>query len=223
MTEPSVTGAAPAGFRAAGRYDDAKLAALEQRVYGLERGVQDLNQAFSGRIGEVSAQLAGLTTRLDERSRTPWATIVSAMGVVLAIVIAGGQLAKTPVDDALARLERDYDRLARDAVGSSSLAEFKATYENNRLVFRQDLDARFARVDGEIAQLEERARAAQAAVVPRGEHEERWRSQDAAVAAVQRQVDDLKSAFGGIYGARDVIIELRERLDRMERAPAERR
>lgn len=197
--------------------DDAKLAALEQRVYGLERGVHDLNQLFTGRIGEVSAQLAGLTTKLDERSRTPWATIVSAMGVVLAIVIAGGQLAKAPVDDALGRLGRDYDRLSRETVSGSSFSEFKSTYENNRLVGRQDYDARFARVDGALAGLDQRIRDAKDAVVPRGEHQERWRGEDAAVAALQRQVDDLKSASSGVYGARDVIIDLRERLDRVER------
>lgn len=197
--------------------DDAKLAALEQRVYGLERGVHDLNQLFTGRIGEVSTQLAGLTTKLDERSRTPWATIVSAMGVVLAIVIAGGQLAKAPVDDALGRLGRDYDRLSRETVSGSSFSEFKSTYENNRLVGRQDYDARFARVDGALAGLDQRIRDAKDAVVPRGEHQERWRGEDAAIAALQRQVDDLKSASSGVYGARDVIIDLRQRLDRVER------
>lgn len=203
--------------------DDAKLAALEQRVYGLERGVHDLNQLFTGRIGEVSAQLAGLTTKLDERSRTPWATIVSAMGVVLAIVIAGGQLAKAPVDDALGRLERDYDRIARETVSAANFSEFKSTYENNRLVGRQDYDARFARVDQGLAALDQRVRDAKDAVVPRGEHQERWRAEDAAVTALQRQVDDLKTAFGGVYGARDVIMDLRQRLDRVERrseAPA---
>jgi hypothetical protein len=197
--------------------DDAKLAALEQRVYGLERGVHDLNQLFTGRIGEVSAQLAGLTTKLDERSRTPWATIVSAMGVVLAIVIAGGQLAKAPLDDALARLERDYERLGREAVRLPAFADLKATYESDRLVARQEFDARFARMERETAEIERQAREAAAAVVPRGEHQERWRSQDAAIAAIQRQLDELKSALGGVYGARDVIIDLRERLERIER------
>lgn len=195
--------------------DDAKLAALEQRVYGLERGVHDLNQLFTGRIGEVSAQLAGLSTKLDERSRTPWATIVSAMGVVLAIVIAGGQLAKAPVDDALARLERDTDRLSREAVAATSFGEFKASHHNDRLVGRQDLDARFARVDAGLGALE---RSVRDALVPRGEHQERWRAQDAAAASLQRQLDELKGAFGGVYGARDVIIELRERLERIERS-----
>lgn len=199
--------------------DDAKLAALEQRVYGLERGVHDLNQLFTGRIGEVSAQLAGLTSKLDERSRTPWATIVSAMGVVLAIVIAGGQLAKAPVDEALGRLERDYDRIARESVPSANFAEFKTGYTSDRAAARQDAEARFARVDQSLAALDQRIRDARGAVVPRGEHQERWRAEDAAVASLQRQVDDLKTAFGGVYGARDVIMDLRQRLDRVERRP----
>lgn len=206
------------GAAAAYERDDAKLAALEQRVYGLERGVHDLNQLFTGRIGEVSAQLAGLTSKLDERSRTPWATIVSAMGVVLAIVVAGGQLAKAPVDDALRRLERDYARLASNTVSIGGFADFKAAYENNRIVGRQEADGRYARVDIALRALEQRAHDAQNLVVPRGEHQERWRAQDAAVAALQRQIDDLKTAFGGVYGARDVIIDLRERLDRIEGA-----
>lgn len=215
-----MTTAASSFARSAAAYerDDAKLAALEQRVYGLERGVHDLNQLFTGRIGEVSAQLAGLATKLDERSRTPWATIVSAMGVVLAIVVAGGQLAKAPVDDALQRLERDYARLTSNTVSAGGFADFKAAYENNRIVSRQEADGRYARVDIAMQALEQRARDAESLVVPRGEHQERWRAQDAAVAALQRQVDDLKTAFGGVYGARDVIIDLRERLDRIEGA-----
>jgi small-conductance mechanosensitive channel len=197
--------------------DDAKLAALEQRVYGLERGVQDLNQLFTGRIGEVSAQLAGLSARLDDRSRTPWGTIVSAMGVVLAIVIAGGQLAKTPVVDAIFRLERDTATLGQTMTPLATFSDFKGTYESNRLVLRQDNEAQFARLDAALEALEARAREAQGQAVPRGEHQERWRSQDLAVAGAQRQIDDLKQALGSIYGARDVIIDLRERLDRVER------
>jgi hypothetical protein len=208
MTHSAPPGASRSSWPAR---DDAKLAALEQRVYGLERGVHDLNQLFTGRIGEVSAQLAGLSTKLDERSRTPWATIVSAMGVVLAIVVAGGQLAKTPVVDAIARLERDYARLDRSATSSTAFSEFKSTYENNRIVSRQDLDVRFMRVDAALAALESRAREAQAAVVPRGEHEARWRSQEREAAALQRQIDEVKAALGG-------VADLRERLNRIESA-----
>lgn len=200
--------------------DDAKFAALEQRVYGLERGVQDLGTQFSGRISDVSSQIAGLSAKLDERSRTPWATIVSAMGVVLAVVVAGGQLAKMPIDDAITRLERDTAALDKDTVPLSTFTEFKSTYENNRTINRLDIDAKVAKINGDMKTIEDRSRADRDAVVPRAEHQERWRAQDQAIAGLQRQIDDLKTSLGGIYGARDVIIDLRERLDRVERTRA---
>lgn len=181
--------------RQPGRHrDDAKLAALEQRVYGLERGVQDLNQLFTGRIGEVSAQLSGLAAKLDERSRTPWATIVSAMGVVLAIVVAGGHLAKSPIVDAIVRIERDLARLEATATPYGLFSEFKGTYETNRLLARQDADQRFLRVDAAIADLAQQMREGQAAAVGRGELAERWRADDLARTALQRQIDEARPA-----------------------------
>jgi hypothetical protein len=198
--------------------DDAKLAALDQRVLGLERGVHDLSTQLTSRFAEVGTAIAGLTAKLDERSKTPWATIVSAMGVVLAIVVAGGQLAKAPLDTAISRLERDTMSLSTNTVPLSSFGDFKGAYENNRVLARQELDARFARVDSQIARVEEHTRSVATDIVPRGEHEERWRSEDRDIQSMQRQVDELKTAFGGIYGARDVIIDLRGRLDRVERA-----
>jgi hypothetical protein len=172
-------------------HDDAKLAALEQRVYGLERGVQDLNQLFTGRIGDVSAQLAGLASKLDERSRTPWATIVSAMGVVLAIVIAGGQLAKAPIEDAVRRVERDQIGLEAQATPLATFADFKATYENNRLVLRQDVDARFAGLSAAIKAVEGQAREALTSLPSRSELDERRRASEQAVEGLQRQIDRL--------------------------------
>jgi C-terminal processing protease CtpA/Prc len=34
---------------------------------------------------------------------------------------------------------------------------------------------------------------------------------------LQRQLDEVKEAQGSVYGARDVILDLRQRLDRVER------
>lgn len=71
-------------------------------------------------------------------------------------------------------------------------------------------------------------------VVPRAEHEEKWRANDrtfedihnriieSKAAAkvdsqyVQNQVDELKRAMGGIYGAHDAMQELQARLQRLE-------
>lgn len=133
---------------------DAKLAALEQRVYGLERGVHDLNQLFTGRIGEVSAQLSSLAAKLDERSRTPWATLVSAMGVVLAIVIAGGELARTPLVDGIVRLEREQAALERRAAPVAAFAE-RARADD---LWRAAIERRLDLIDGALRDAPSRER-----------------------------------------------------------------
>src|ERR1700749_3217577 len=97
---------------------DVQLAQTRQRVASLE-------QTFQSFANNITAQISALSTKLDERSRTPWATIFAAMSVVLAVVIAGGQLAKAPIDQSIARLERD----SASFMQADRFNEFKATYE----------------------------------------------------------------------------------------------
>ena len=201
----------------AGYDPDARLATLETRVSGIERGMTALDDKISSRFKDTTDQFAQLNAKLDERSKTHWPTIWGAMSVVLGLVIAGGTLAFSPRDESIRRIDAGLKDLESSRMATSGFSEFKGTYENNRLILRQDIDARFARLDGELSALERRMREAESAAVSRGEHQERWRAHDVALAALQRQLDDVKTALGGIYGARDVIIELRERLDRLER------
>lgn len=44
-----------------------------------------------------------------------------------------------------------------------------------------------------------------------------WASYDQRFADVQRQVDEEKAAQGSVYGARELLLDIRERLDRVER------
>lgn len=140
-----------------------EVATLKAEVDGIRRD-----------IGAISVQVSSLAAAINERAKTPWATIISAMGVVLAVVVYGGSLAKAPIDQAIARLET--------TISSQ---------------------------------------------VPRGEHERVWGSYDIQIATAnrerdqlridfQRQLDELKQAIGGIYGARDVIQEMREDIRALE-------
>jgi hypothetical protein len=70
------------------------IGALEQRVYGVEKAV-----------GEIRDYLASLSTKIDERSRTPWATLIACGGFVLALISAVGVLAYAPINVELARHE----------------------------------------------------------------------------------------------------------------------
>jgi hypothetical protein len=44
-----------------------------------------------------------------------------------------------------------------------------------------------------------------------------WAAYDQRFVDQQRQLDDVKQAQGSVYGQRDIILDLRERLDRVER------
>lgn len=74
------------------RYD---IGALEQRVYGVEKAVND-----------ISSSIAALSTKIDERSRTPWATLIAAAGFLLLFMSTVGVLAYRPIEADIARHER---------------------------------------------------------------------------------------------------------------------
>lgn len=71
------------------------IGALEQRVYGVEKAVND-----------ISSSIAALSTKIDERSRTPWATLIAAAGFLLLFMSTVGVLAYRPVQSDLDRHER---------------------------------------------------------------------------------------------------------------------
>ncbi len=74
--------------------DDARFAALSQRVSGIETSVQGLANQF-----------ASFVAKLDERQRTPRGLIVSIAVAVLAYVTTIGGLAYAPVWAGIGRLE----------------------------------------------------------------------------------------------------------------------
>lgn len=53
-------------------------------------------------------------------------------------------------------------------------------------------------------------------IVPRGEHQERWRSLENADLNLQRQVDAIRAEFGSSYSLNDAIQSIQARLERLE-------
>jgi len=71
-------------------------------------------------------------------------------------------------------------------------------------------------VISDISRLERRQEIDESQIVPRGEHQEKWRANDFQLSNLQRQLDELGKKTGDVYTARDALIELRNRLDRFE-------
>jgi CHASE3 domain sensor protein len=67
-----------------------------------------------------------------------------------------------------------------------------------------------ARTDANVTELRD-------AQVPREELDRVFGSYDQRFIDQQRQIDEVKTAQGSVYGARDILLDLRARIDRMER------
>lgn len=56
----------------------------------------------------------------------------------------------------------------------------------------------------------------QNAIVPRGEHEERWRAQDQAIAGQQRQIDEIRQDLGSTYSLKDALTHMQSDIDKLK-------
>lgn len=170
---------------------DVRFAGLQQRVTGLENAVQG-----------VATQISNLATTINERSRTPWGILLTGAGVVITVLVVIGGLASRPYQEGIDRIEMAVRDLGQKAVT------------------RDEIDWRTARSKEDRERVEKMLSELRTDMVPRGEHDQKWRAYDTEIAAIQRQVDDLKQTQANTYSARDLLLDLRERLDRLERERA---
>lgn len=90
----------------------------------------------------------------------------------------------------------------------------------DKMVTQKEMEWRTARGAEDRARMEASVKEVREAQVPRAELERVWTSQANTDSDQQRQIDELKQAQTSVYGARDVILDLRQRVDRMEREKA---
>lgn len=194
-----------AAARDSGADIDVRFAGLQQRVTGIEQAVQG-----------VATQVSNLAATFNDRSRTPWGILLTGAGVTISVLVVLGGLAYSPINAGIQRADRDISETRASALSVSSFLDFKSTYENNRIASRNDNDAKFAaskaQTETDIKRLEDALKDQ----VPRAEHERVWTNYDQRFADVQRQLDEMKASQASTYGVRDVILDYRERLDRLE-------
>ena len=85
------------------------------------------------------------------------------------------------------------------------------------MVTQKEMEWRTARGEEDRQRTEAAIKELREGLVPRDEHARVWANYDQRFQHQQRHVDELKQAQGSVYGARDVIMDLRQRLDRVER------
>lgn len=187
-------------------YPDPTTAQLGERVTNLGRrqtdlenemrnGFKQMESAMSTLAHEMRGSIATITSSLAERNKPQW----QALGVALTFAAMLGGLAYLPIREATTDLKNAVSTIA------------------DRMVTRQEMDWRQARGAEDRVRLEAMVKELRDQQVPRDELDRVWQSYDQRFSDQQRQLDDLKQAQGSVYGARDVILDLRERLDRIER------
>lgn len=188
----------------------AQYARLSERVENQGKDIIDLRSNMNTGFQTINANLSALSNELRSSSKTQWPVIWAAAGVCFTILATGGAFFYNSLSKGQDRLDVTISEVSKDAVSVSAFQDFRATYENNRVVSRTDYLDKFNNLNLQIDTIRKDQ-------VPRSEHERVWASQDQQLAQMQKQIDELKAGQASTYSARDVILDLRERVDRVER------
>ncbi|WP_284775877.1 hypothetical protein [Agrobacterium sp. lyk4-40-TYG-31] len=187
-------------------YTDAVTAQLGERVTNLGRrqtdleaemraGFKAMESGMASIANEMRSSVSALSTNLSERNKPQW----QAIGVAITFCTVLGGLAYWPIQ--------------------SSTTDLKAAIVNlsDKIVTRQEMEWRQARGAEDRTRMEAALKEVRDAQVPRAELERVWQSQDQTTAQLQKQIDELKSNSASVYTPRDVLLDNRERIDRLER------
>lgn len=193
----------------------AQYARLSERVENQGKDIVDLRSNMNTGFQTVNSSIAALSNELRGNSKTQWPVIWSAIGVSFTVLGGIGWMAYAPIREAQAQLKVEIRDVASDASGAmTSLA--------NQIVTQKELEWRTARASEDRQRTETAIKDLRSDQVPRQEHERVWIGYDNQLANLQRQVDEFKQQQGSVYGTRDLLLDLRQRLDRIERDRAGR-
>lgn len=189
---------------------NTRVGILSQRTANLEGGFVDFRREVNQQFISVNAAVGSLMTKMDERftalasamaekNKTQWPVIWSAIGV------SGAVLAYF-VTQNLAPIKETQSEIKQSIV---TVVDKMVTQQEMK--WRTDRGAEDrVRTDAAIADI-------RAGLVPRAEHERVWQNYDQRFTDEQRQIDELKSSSASTYNVRDVLLDLRNRLDALER------
>ncbi|MGV2099069.1 hypothetical protein [Rhizobium sp. 21-4511-3d] len=187
-------------------YQDAMTAQLGERVTNLGRrqsdlesemrsGFKQMESAVASLSSEMRTSVAALATNIAERNKPQW----QAIAVALSFCTIVGGLVYWPIRDATSDLKSSIAIIADKMV------------TQDELVWRTQRSAEDrARTEASVKDLRD-------AQVPRAELDRVFAAYDQRFADQQRQINESKEASGSVYGARDVIMDLKTNQQRLER------
>ena len=191
---------------------ESKYAALDDRVLGVVRHVRGLEHTMRENFGALAVRLDRLSTEMSAGQKTQWPVVWAAMGVCVSILGLIGGILYYPIRSELAETKATIVEVRKD------LAD-RFDKMSTGFVSRQEIDWRATRAGGDRDRAGKVIATIRDAQVPRAEYEERWRGADQRNVDMQRQIDQVRAAFGETYSLRDFVRQMQERIDRLEARP----
>lgn len=104
-----------------------RIATIETRVGGLERGIADLSAATTSQfaamrqetnaaLDKVTQAIGNLQGAMAKRAEAPWALILTGIGVAFSILVGIGTLAYSPIRNDLSKIETRVERTESQVV-----------------------------------------------------------------------------------------------------------
>ncbi len=177
----------------------AQYARLSERVENQGKDIVDLRSNMNTGFQTVNASISTLSNELRSSSKTQWPVIWAAAGVCFTVLVTIGTFFYGTLSKGQDRLDTAIAKIAE-----SSVSEVELKWRTDRAAEDR------LRMDTAIKDLRE-------SQVPRQELERVWQSEDQQRAQMQKQIDELKQGQANTYSARDLLLDMRERQDRLER------
>ena len=162
----------------------------ETRLATLTQRVTNIEQSISN----LANQFSNFINKAGEQ-KPPYGLWLTAIGLLFGLGQYWSSLQLDPIKTSL-------DRMAESVANTVQ----KDVYDQNRDRSWNDTNVRFGKLEAQIG-----------AMVPRAEHETHWDSENQRFNDQQRQIDEIKSSQANTYSARDIILDLKENQQRLER------
>lgn len=161
------------------------------------------------RMGQLEDGFKTMIAKLDARSGINWAPVSIMVTIMVATLGAGFAY----INGSMSRLETGQEKAERRSESYVPRVDLETRFT----VLAQRRDDAQRVTDGRMERSERDIDALQKGQVPCGEHEQMWLRQRDVDSEFRRQFDEVRKAYGDLYTPRDTILDLRRRLEEMER------
>jgi hypothetical protein len=186
----------------------AQYARLSERVENQGKDIVDLRSNMNTGFQSVNASLSTLSHELRSNSKTQWPVIWAAIGVSFSVLGVVGAMAYFPIREGQVEVKTDIRAVSTETKGAiATLAD--------RIVTQKEMEWRTARGTEDRARMEAGIKEVREAQVPRAELDRVFASFVQQFADHQRQIDEVKTAQGSVYGTRDVVFDLKKEIERL--------